>query len=154
MLPPPPQIFHGRESELQNVVGLLKQDSAWIAILGPGGIGKTSLAREIIHHSDITAQYSSRYFVQCHSTLTCSDLISTIASHIGLEKGPNLAGRIVQYFEHNAPILLVLDNFETVWEPISSRTDAEAFLSLIGTVTHMAVLVSLLLLLRLNLQYL
>ncbi|KAJ7095551.1 P-loop containing nucleoside triphosphate hydrolase protein, partial [Mycena epipterygia] len=143
MLPPPPQIFHGRESELQDVVGLLKQDSAWIAILGPGGIGKTSLARAIIHHSDVTAQYSSCYFVPCHSALTCSDLILTIASQIGLEKGPNLAGRIVQYFKHSPPSLLVLDNFETVWEPIGSRADAEAFLSLIGTVTHMAVLITM-----------
>ncbi|KAJ7090638.1 hypothetical protein C8R44DRAFT_750873 [Mycena epipterygia] len=44
------RIFHGRDLELQAVVDILKQDSARIAILGPGGMGKTSLAIAALHH--------------------------------------------------------------------------------------------------------
>ncbi|KAJ7115456.1 hypothetical protein C8R44DRAFT_855426 [Mycena epipterygia] len=38
LLPSVPQIFHDRESELGRVADLLVQDSARVAILGPGGI--------------------------------------------------------------------------------------------------------------------
>ncbi|KAJ7241784.1 hypothetical protein C8J57DRAFT_1558541 [Mycena rebaudengoi] len=44
LLPASPQIFHGHEAELQDIVDILVQDSAHIAILGAEGMGKTSLA--------------------------------------------------------------------------------------------------------------
>ena len=43
MLPARPQIFHGRESELTEIVRMLQQEYAKIAILGAGGMGKTSI---------------------------------------------------------------------------------------------------------------
>lgn len=142
MLPPAPQIFHGRDSELNEVVELLKQDSPRIAILGPGGIGKTSLARAVLHHADVVAKYSERYFVPCHSSLTSADLISAICSHIGLENGKG-SQQILQHFTGSTPALLVLDNFETTWEPMSSRSETEEFLSLLTGVPELAILVRL-----------
>jgi hypothetical protein len=41
MLTPSPKIFHGRDSELNTVLTILLQDSARLAILGTGGMGKT-----------------------------------------------------------------------------------------------------------------
>ncbi|KAJ7288933.1 hypothetical protein C8J57DRAFT_1215017 [Mycena rebaudengoi] len=95
MLPSSPQIFHGRDSELQDTVKILVQDSAWIAILGTGGIGKTSLAMAALHDSQVEAKYSQRYFVPCHSSSTCTQLASAVADHIGVEKGSNLAQKII-----------------------------------------------------------
>jgi AAA+ ATPase superfamily predicted ATPase len=89
MLPPAPQIFHGRESELREVVDLLKSDPPWIAILGPGGMGKTSLAQAALHHVDIVAKYFERYFVPCHSSITHTDLVAAISAHIGFESAQN-----------------------------------------------------------------
>ncbi|KAJ6455497.1 hypothetical protein C8R45DRAFT_1076933 [Mycena sanguinolenta] len=63
LLPSMPQIFHGRESELAQIVQLLDQQCAKIAILGPGGIGKTSLARAALHHPDVAAKYEDRLFI-------------------------------------------------------------------------------------------
>ncbi|KAJ7219835.1 hypothetical protein C8J57DRAFT_1536996 [Mycena rebaudengoi] len=63
MLPPSPQIFHGRDSELQDIIKILVQDSARIAILGTGGIGKTSLATAALHDPQVEAKYSRCYFV-------------------------------------------------------------------------------------------
>ncbi|KAJ7257664.1 P-loop containing nucleoside triphosphate hydrolase protein, partial [Mycena rebaudengoi] len=141
-LPPVPHIFHGRESELREVVDLLKADSPRIAILGPGGMGKTSLAQAALHHADIAAKYSERYFIPCHSSITHNDLVSAISAHIGFESAQS-SQVIFQYFSTTQPALLVLDNFETTWEPISTRSKVEEFLSLLTGVPHLALMITM-----------
>ncbi|KAJ7249967.1 hypothetical protein C8J57DRAFT_1723780 [Mycena rebaudengoi] len=143
LLPPCPQIFHGREAELRDVVNILIQDSARIAILGAGGMGKTSLATTALHNQQVEAKYSHRYFVPCHSIPTCTELSATIADHIGLEKGSNLTKRVAHYFAHAPPSLLVLDNLETCWESLASRSEVEEFLSLLTDVLHLGVIITL-----------
>ncbi|KAJ7256599.1 hypothetical protein C8J57DRAFT_960791, partial [Mycena rebaudengoi] len=141
--PPCPQIFHGHEAELQYVVNILIQDSARIAILGAGGMGKTSLATTALHNQQVEAKYSHRYFVPCHSSPTCTELVATIADHIGLEKGSNLRNRVAHYFANAPPSLLVLDNLETCWESLASRSQVEEFLSLLTDVLHFGLMVTL-----------
>ncbi|KAJ7251435.1 P-loop containing nucleoside triphosphate hydrolase protein [Mycena rebaudengoi] len=143
MLPPSPQIFHGRDLELQETVKILVEDSARISILGTGGIGKTSLATAALHHSQVEAKYSRRYFVPCHSSPTCAQLVSTIADHIGLEQSPNLAQKIIHYLDHSPTSLLVLDNLETPWESVSSQSEVEEFLSLLTDVAHLGLMITM-----------
>ncbi|KAJ7081153.1 hypothetical protein B0H15DRAFT_855190, partial [Mycena belliarum] len=131
ILPASPQIFHGRESELEEILGALMQDSARIAILGTGGMGKTSLATAALQHPDVVAKFTKRFFVPCHSTPTHSDLVSNIASYLGVAVGPNLARKVVRHLSYGPLTLLVLDNFETPWEASSSRAGVEEFLSLL-----------------------
>ncbi|KAJ7084666.1 hypothetical protein C8R44DRAFT_894111 [Mycena epipterygia] len=142
MIPAPPQIFHGRDSELHDVVNMLAGDCVRIAILGTGGMGKTSLALAALHQTDITTKYSHRYFVSCHSAGNCSELSSIVASHIGLEMGSQTTRRIVHHFMTNPPALLILDNFETPWEPSGTRSEVEDFLSLLTDMPHLAIVVS------------
>ncbi|KAF8199754.1 hypothetical protein K438DRAFT_1966123 [Mycena galopus ATCC 62051] len=120
MLPGYPSIFHGREKELQEVVDSLQGDAARVAILGPGGMGKTSLAAAVLHHSDVTNKYPNRYF-----------------------PGPNLAKKIYRQFTYAPPSLLVLDNFETPWESTTSRGEVEDFLALITDIPHLAILITM-----------
>jgi GTPase SAR1 family protein len=124
------------------VVNILVQDSAHIAILGAGGMGKTSLATVTLHNPQVEAKYSHRYFVPCHSSPTCNELAATIADHIGLEKGSNIAKKIAHYFAYAPPSLLVLDNLETPWETLSSRAEVEEFLSLMTDVPQLGLMVS------------
>ncbi|KAJ7279624.1 P-loop containing nucleoside triphosphate hydrolase protein, partial [Mycena rebaudengoi] len=141
--PPSPSIFHGREAELQDVVNILIQDSAHIAILGAGGMGKTSLATAVLHNKQVEAKYSQRYFVPCHSNPTCTELAATIADYVGLKKGSNMAKKLAHYFAHAPPSLLVLDNLETCWEPLACRSEVEEFLSLLTDVSHLALIITL-----------
>ncbi|KAJ7339894.1 hypothetical protein DFH08DRAFT_704866, partial [Mycena albidolilacea] len=120
-LPPYSQVFHGRESELEQIVGTLRQDSPRIAVLGTGGMGKTSLAVAVLHQNEVEAKFANRFFILCHSTATRTDLVSSIASHVGVLEGPNLARKVARHFSDALPTLLVLDNFETPWELTSSR---------------------------------
>ncbi|KAJ7237341.1 hypothetical protein C8J57DRAFT_127240 [Mycena rebaudengoi] len=143
MLPASPKIFNGRNSELQEIIRILQQDTARIAILGAGGMGKTSLAMAVIHHPSVVAKYQLQYFVGCHSAATRSDLVASISTYIGVEKGPGLLRRVVHHFKLGPPSLLVLDNFETVWEPKSSRKEVEDVLSLLADVSHLAIIVTI-----------
>ncbi|KAJ7348385.1 hypothetical protein DFH08DRAFT_1000134 [Mycena albidolilacea] len=63
MLPSKPKIFHGRESELEDIMKILAQDSPRIAILGGGGMGKTTLARAALHHPYTSTRFEHRFFI-------------------------------------------------------------------------------------------
>ncbi|KAJ7075529.1 hypothetical protein C8R43DRAFT_866019, partial [Mycena crocata] len=127
-LPASPQIFHGRGSELNHLLDNLKQVSPRITILGAGGIGKTSLTIVALHHTDVVAVYPQRYFVQCQSVSTRSDLVSSLASNLEIGKSTDPLGSIIAHLE-GVPSLLVLDNFETPWEFPGSQSEVEDLLS-------------------------
>jgi Cdc6-like AAA superfamily ATPase len=143
MLPSEPKIFHGRESELSDILHLFNTGVPRIAILGAGGMGKTSLARALLHHTEITARYSQhRFFVACTSATTKLELVNLIGGHLGLKPGKDLTRTVLQHFSNNPPSLLILDELETLWEPVSSRGEIEELLSLLTGVEHLALMAS------------
>ncbi|KAJ6464925.1 hypothetical protein C8R45DRAFT_1174210 [Mycena sanguinolenta] len=143
LLPSKPQIFHGRESELTQIVQLLNQQCAKIAILGPGGIGKTSLARAALHHPDVAAKYEDRLFVSCESATTSVEIAGFIGAHLGLKPGKDLTKSVLRSLAKKPICLLVLDNLETTWEPLKSRGGTENLLSNLTDIPHLALMVTM-----------
>ncbi|KAF7354196.1 NB-ARC domain-containing protein [Mycena venus] len=143
LLPASPQIFHGRTQELEEVVGALMATPARVAILGPGGIGKTTLAKAALHNPDVVAKYGCRWFVSCDGANTNYELVNTVGFHLGLESSPQLARQIVQYFSQCGPAFLVLDNLETPWECNEYRDKVEEFLALLSDVGQLALLITM-----------
>ncbi|KAJ7204161.1 hypothetical protein GGX14DRAFT_698881 [Mycena pura] len=143
LLPAYPQIFHGRDRELAEIVSRLKSNSARVAILGAGGMGKTSLCIAALHDPEVAKKFKNRYFVPCHSNGTRSSLVSSIASHLGVAEGPSILPKVLRHLTDGPPALLILDNFETPWEPMSSRTAVEELLSLLADIPHLALVVTM-----------
>ncbi|KAJ7321821.1 P-loop containing nucleoside triphosphate hydrolase protein, partial [Mycena albidolilacea] len=143
LLPAKPKIFHGRHKELAAVVDLLMVQPARISILGPGGIGKTTLATAVLHYPDLVSKYNQRYFVQCDGANGTSELIDTVSFHLGLEPSRQPTDRIIEHFSNTGPTILVLDNLDTVWEPTENRRAVEEFLSLLSGVRQLALLITL-----------
>ncbi|KAJ7114644.1 hypothetical protein C8R43DRAFT_961257 [Mycena crocata] len=142
LLPSKPKIFHGRESELSDILELLEKKAPRIAILGPGGMGKTTLAKAVLHEPEIQEKFGQhRYFVACDAVSTKAELVSLVGIHLGLKPEKDLIRPIIRFLSSNPACLLILDNLETVWDPLESRRDVEEFLSLLTDVEQMALLV-------------
>ncbi|KAJ7728887.1 hypothetical protein B0H16DRAFT_1428417, partial [Mycena metata] len=144
LLPSKPKILYGRDSELRDIMQLLVQDAPRILILGGGGMGKTSLARTALHHTDTCTKFPHRFFVSAEPATTVVELAALIGLHLGLEPRQNLTRPINQYFaQQRSRCLLVLDNLETPWEPMGSRDGVEDFLSLLADIENLAIIITM-----------
>ncbi|KAJ7108901.1 P-loop containing nucleoside triphosphate hydrolase protein [Mycena crocata] len=143
MLPASPKMFHGREFELDIIIGILGDDSVRAVILGPGGMGKTTLAAAALHHPTTVDKYEHRHFITCESANTPADLLSIVGSYLGLEPSRQLSKAIVQHFKQCGPSLVVLDNLKTCWEPLQGRAAIEEFLSLLTDVPSLSLLITM-----------
>jgi hypothetical protein len=135
-----PGIRAGKRDETD--LPAITQDIA-IAIWGAGGIGETSLARAVLPHPDTFVKFPHRFFVSAESPTTSIELAAPIGLHVGLNPRKDLTKVVVQYFSRQPSCLLVLDNLETVWEPMQSQCSIEEFLSLLTGVDQLALIVCL-----------
>ncbi|KII86203.1 hypothetical protein PLICRDRAFT_177783 [Plicaturopsis crispa FD-325 SS-3] len=124
--PPAPKNFHGRDEYVNKAAELISTaaptDPVRLAILGSGGIGKTSVALAILNHPQITQKL--RYFVPCDAFTSASMLVAGILRVFGMHNYPKedplqvLQNSVIRA----APMLLILDNFETTWDSSESQT--------------------------------
>ncbi|KAJ7737729.1 hypothetical protein B0H16DRAFT_1762207 [Mycena metata] len=144
MLPAEPKIFHGRESELADILKHFEQSTPRMAILGAGGIGKTSLAQAALHHEEIVIKYQeNRLFVACDTVASKVELVGLIGAHLGIKSGNDLTQAVLYHLSEGSPTLLILDNLETVWEPAHSRKEVEEFLSLLTDIASLALMITM-----------
>ncbi|KAJ7919929.1 hypothetical protein B0H13DRAFT_1605778, partial [Mycena leptocephala] len=141
-LPGIPKIFHGRENMLETLVAALQSVPARIAILGTAGIGKTSLAVAGIHDPTIVRICPQRYFICCEHAHKIQDVLVAMAAYFNIPHTSNLKKSILQYLSAVGPSILILDNFETLWESAEeTQKEIEAFLGLLTDIDELGLVV-------------
>ncbi|KAJ7829607.1 hypothetical protein B0H13DRAFT_1916375 [Mycena leptocephala] len=130
MLPSEPKIFHGRDLELSNILHLFSQGTPRIAIWV-----QVEWERPVLHELLSIIQKLLR--------ATQMELAALIGAHVGLKPGKDLTHPVIQYFSSSSKSLLILDNLETMWEPVESRGKIEEFLSLLTGVDHLALVITM-----------
>jgi DNA-binding SARP family transcriptional activator/predicted ATPase len=136
-LPPVATRFVGRENELQKVTGLLaKPECRLVSVIGPGGIGKTRIAIQIVQQlrgdpiqeketaPSRSAYPDGIYFISLSDASSVAVMLKRIANALGCpfrEEMATLAGfadnRLrLMHFLTAKKCLLVLDNLEQLAE--------------------------------------
>lgn len=106
-------------------------------------MGKSSLALITLHDSQVVARFGQhRYFIACDSAIFRNELDALIASHFGVHGDDTPLKSVIRYLSTiTQPILLVLDNLETPWEPIENRSHVEESLSVLTDLDHLNLIV-------------
>ena len=140
---------------------LLEAGSHAVALLGAGGIGKTTVSLDVLwNHRVLESPFKWRCFAECDGATTIPLLLGRIATTLGVEvdlgtKQRNVEGisdvpdvnvqlreRILQVLRSH-PTVICLDNFETPWEDPSIRIDVEKLLRDIVHIPTVAVLITM-----------
>jgi tetratricopeptide (TPR) repeat protein len=123
-LPPPPRCF-GRDPIIDDLVQTVcAKRSSPTPVLGPPGIGKSTVCLAALHHRWVAARFGQRrWFVRCNAAITGAGLLAEIATALHVMPGPDQVAKTVAALGAE-PGLLVLDNVETPWEADIEGTEA------------------------------
>ncbi|KAH8810128.1 hypothetical protein DL96DRAFT_1685613 [Flagelloscypha sp. PMI_526] len=148
-LPISPEIVIGRDTVVEDAVqAVLSSSRPRVALLGPGGIGKTTIGTTVLHDHRITSAYPTKYFISSELTPTTELLEICIADALSIpqsERGVGLVSQIADSIHRKPhPVLLYIDNLETVWEVESEQPKVDRFLDVLsGASTRLAILVTM-----------
>ena len=125
---------------------------ARVAILGPGGVGKTALAHAVLTHDQVVSRFGdARYLIPCESINSRDALVVALADRLSLlQPGTTsdsyfagLQSRVLSVLA-SEECILCLDSLESPWDqPGLGRRAVELLLTDITALSSVTVLVTM-----------
>ncbi|THU90958.1 hypothetical protein K435DRAFT_675109, partial [Dendrothele bispora CBS 962.96] len=146
--PAVPIVFKGREELVEQGINILcQQASRFLAILGAGGMGKTSLALHIMNSALVKDKFAERcYFIPCELFEDAESLVQGLGHVMKLTMQENKSKHEV-LFDHlqaaHGDLLIVFDNFETPWNYDGSRVGVRNLLEKIAPYGKVSIIVTM-----------
>jgi tetratricopeptide (TPR) repeat protein len=139
---PPAGLCLGRKDQVRAVASaLLKKNLRPVPILGGPGMGKTTIALEVMQSKRVASHFGARrHFVRLDGTKTRAEVAATIALALAIPITPSVEQDVLDALS-SAPAALVLDNAET---PLGTDPEGvEAFLSTLSAIDSLALVVTI-----------
>ncbi|KIK54105.1 hypothetical protein GYMLUDRAFT_249859 [Collybiopsis luxurians FD-317 M1] len=148
----------GRDMEIKETLeALLNNSHPRIAIMGFGGMGKTTLASKAFHNDKVQEKYRTRYFISCEGVLNVDQLWTKMAIAFLLKIQPSSPGgnRFAEAQEmiqiqnqilsllKEKPMLLCLDSFETLWDSTKGFDELQEVLKRLNQISTLGLVITM-----------
>jgi len=149
-MPSKPAVFYGRDELVEKTSKLLSSEAALhMCFLGPGGMGKTSLALAIIESPLVKAKFQEehRVWVPCVEATSASLFLQVLYTSLRVQRQTDsiMSDILYELKSSNEPYLLLLDNFETPWNTTneSDQKRVEETLHKLNQLGHISILITM-----------
>jgi len=148
-IPLKPEVFHGRDDFVQDIARLLLQEeTSRVCILGPGGMGKTSVSLAVVESPLIKEWFpgGNLVWVPCIEATSATLLLEILYIQLQVpgDKQVTLEKIISELNASKEPRLILFDNFETPWNvPGRNKKQVTDILRKIAMLSHIAILVTM-----------
>ncbi|KAG8931305.1 hypothetical protein FRC02_002901 [Tulasnella sp. 418] len=147
VMPPDPKIF-GRREYIERAVELLfLTPGARIAILGPGGMGKTSAALKVIHDSLVVERFGeNRCWIPCEQATSAPLFVELVAKSLNLplSSSSDRLAEIIAFLKSSKVLyILLFDNLEAPWDIEGQQSNVAGVLTAIGFIPSVSFIITM-----------
>jgi len=147
-IPLKPEVFYGRDDLIEDIARLLlEQETSRVCILGPVGMGKTSVSLAVVELSIIKDRFwgGNVFWVPCIEATSATLLLEILYTQLQIpgDKQVTLDKIIAGLNAVKQSCLILLDNFETPWNAPGGHQKVGDILRKLAMLNHVAILVTM-----------